>query len=204
VRHPSKCALFLVGLAVLREPAMRLTLVLTIALAALPGCHHEAPIAQPKAGEAAPLPPASGTPLGYLIDSSFDLKLREDQLKQLQEIDASLAARDAEIDTQLRQIERPDPDEAEAEKQAAAAGHPRRHNNAPGAAGKPTGDAAKLHDIRNSQDRDALTKVWAILDKDQQTAAAKILSEHDVEVPGQKKKVEQTSEDGTPVPGLEP
>jgi hypothetical protein len=183
---------------------LRSFLAACLALAPLVGCHHETPIAQPHPGEKAPLPPASGTPLGYLIDAQTDLKLNDDQVKKLQELDASLAARDAEIDTQLRQVEKPDPDEAEAEKQAAAAGHPRRHNNAPGASGKPTGDAAKLHEIRNSQDLDALTKAWVILDKDQQVAAAKILSDHDVQVPGQKKKVEQTSDDGTPVPGLEP
>ena len=170
--------------------------VLLLALA-LPACHHEAPIQAPK-GDQAPLPPASGTPLGYLLDNQGDLKLREDQLKKLQDIDASLAARDAEIDTQLRQLEKP-----EEEEQTPPGQKPHRHNNAPGAAGKPTGDAAKLHDIRNSQDRDALTKAWAILDKDQQSAAAKILQDHDVEVPGTHKKVEQTSDDGTPIPGLD-
>jgi hypothetical protein len=177
---------------------LRISLAVTCGLV-LAACHHETPIAQPNPGERAPLPPASGTPLGYLLDASSDLKLREDQLKQLQDIDASLAARDAEIDTELRQLEKP----AE-EEQPEPGRKPQRHNNAPGAAGKPTGDAAKLHDIRNTQDHEALTKAWAILDKDQQSAAAKILQDHDVEVPGTHKKVEQTSDDGTPVPGMEP
>jgi hypothetical protein len=176
---------------------LRLSAILPLAFA-LSACHHETPIAQPLPGEHAPLPPASGTPLGYLLDAQSDLKLRDDQVKKLQDMDASLAARDAEIDTQLRQLEKP-----EQEEQTPPGQKPHRHNNAPGAAGKPSGDAAKLHDIRNSQDRDALTRAWAILDKDQQTAAAKLLQDHDVEVPGTHKKVQQTSDDGTPVPGLD-
>ena len=177
---------------------LRLVFALPLVLA-LVACHHEAPIAEPRPGEQAPLPPASGTPLGYLLDSSTDLKLRDDQLKQLQDLDASLAARDAEIDTQLRQIEKPEEEEPPQQGQK-----PKRHNNAPGATGKPTGDAAKLHDLRNSQDRDALKKAWALLDQDQQATAAKILQDHDVEVPGTKKKQEQTSDDGVPIPGMEP
>jgi hypothetical protein len=178
---------------------MRFAVVLLLALAA---CHHDTPPAHPKPGDLPPLPPASGTPIGYLLDSQSELKLREDQVKQLQEIDASLAVRDAEIDTQLRQID----SRQAAEEEPPPRGAPQKpRNRAPGAAGKPTGDAATLHKIRDTNDRDALRKAWTLLDKDQQVAATKILQEHDVEVPGAPKKQEQTTEEGgTPLPGMEP
>jgi hypothetical protein len=180
---------------------MRLLLAVLFALIAAPvaACHHDSAPAHPKAGDLPPLPPASGTPLGYLIDAQSELKLNDDQLGKLKELDQSLAARDAEIDTQLRQVERPE------EEPPTPKGQKRpRHNNAPGASGKPSGDAAKLHAIRDSQDHDALKKAWVILDKDQQGIAAKILGDHDVEVPGQKRLQAPTTDEGTPVPGMEP
>jgi hypothetical protein len=175
---------------------MRLLFALLFALAA---CHDNSAPAHPNPGEMPPLPPASGTPVGYLIDSQHDLKLRDDQVKQLQDIDQSLAARDAEIDTQLRSLEKPEEEEPTPKGQK-----PRRHNNAPGAAGKPQGDAAKLHAMRDGNDRDAIRKAWAILDKDQQDLATKILTDHDVEIPGHKKQAQKTDDEGTPLPGMEP
>ena len=173
-------------------------LVFALALFAA-SCHREPATEHPKPEDLPPLPPASGTPVGYILDARGDLKLRDDQVKKLTDIDQSLAARDAEIDTQLRQIERPDPEEEKAERSQG-----RHHNNAPGASGAPTGDAAKLHQIRNSNDREALRQAWALLDKDQQSKAKQILQDRGVEVPGEKKQQQDTSEDGTPVPGMEP
>jgi hypothetical protein len=178
---------------------MRLVLAVLFVLAA---CHRDTAPAHPKAGDLPPLPPASGTPIGYLLDSQSDLKLRDDQLKQLQDLDASLAARDAEIDTQLRQVEHAEPEEPPAKGQK-----PKRRNMAPGVGVQQSGDAQKLHAARDSQDRDALRKAWAILDKDQQQAATKILTDHDVEVPGQKKQAPAGPSDpneGQPLPGMEP
>lgn len=175
---------------------MRLLLALLLVFA----CHNETSPAHPKSGDLPPLPPASGTPIGYLLDSQSDLKLRDEQVKKLQELDSSLAARDAEIDTQLRSIEKPEQEEPTPKGQK-----PRRRNMAPGSSGPPQGDAAKLHAMRDANDRDALKKVWAILDKDQQEVAAKILGDHDVEVPGQKKhQGPATTDEGTPLPGMEP
>ena len=177
-------------------PGMRLVLALLFVFA----CHNETSPAHPKPGDLPPLPPASGTPIGYLLDSQSDLKLRDDQVKKLQELDQSLSARDAEIDTQLRSIEKPEQDEPTPKGQK-----PKRHNMAPGSLGPPQGDAAKLHAMRDSNDRDALKKAWVILDKDQQEAAAKILGDHDVEVPGHKKQQgSATTDEGTPLPGMEP
>ena len=179
---------------------MRLrTVALLFALAA---CHREPQPTHPKPGDLPPLPPASGTPVGYLIDSAGDLKLRDEQLKELKEIDTSLAARDAEIDTQLRQIEKPAEDEQEDPKQRGGPHRPK--NNAPGVGIQQTGDSKKLHDIRDAQDRDALKRAFALLDADQKANATKILQDHDVEVPGAPKKAAPTADDGTPLPGGEP
>ncbi|HUJ59639.1 MAG TPA: hypothetical protein VLX92_14140 [Kofleriaceae bacterium] len=178
---------------------VRFLLALLVGLAA---CHREPQPTHPDPNNLPPLPPASGTPVGYLLDAQGSLKLSADQLTHLQQIDASLAARDAEIDTQLRQVEKPPEDDPDEKNVPPDKRKP--HNNAPGAQGKPTGDAARLHDIRDAQDRDALKQVWALLDKDQKTTAAKILSDHDVEVPGAPRKREQTSDDGVPLPGMEP
>jgi hypothetical protein len=169
------------------------------------GCHREPEPAHARAGDLPPLPPASGTPVGYLIDARGELKLRDDQLSKLKDIDSSLAARDAEIDTQLRQIEKPQEEDEPPQRGGGGGGRAHHHNNAPGASGQPTGDAAKLHQIRASNDREALRQAWALLDPDQQKSAQHILEDRGVEVPGApKKQQDQTSDDGTPVPGLEP
>jgi len=180
---------------------MRWTFALLLAAA----CHHEPDTMHPKPGDLPPLPPASGTPIGYLIDAAGDLGLRPDQLDHLKQIDASLAARDAEIDTQLRQLERPEEDEQPSPQQRKAGMKAPRHNNAPGAQVVSKGDAGKLHKMRDANDRDALKQAWALLDDGQQTGAKKILQDRGVGVPGESKKNDQPDpDDGRPVPGLEP
>jgi hypothetical protein len=182
---------------------MRLAaLVLALAFA---GCHHDPQPMHPAPGDLPPLPPASGTPIGYLIDDKADLGLRDDQLTQLKQIDTSLAARDAEIDTQLRQIERPEEDEQLDPKDIKNGKKPHRHAYAPGADMTTNGDAQKLHQMRSQNDREAVKKAMALLDPPQQDKAKKILADHDVEVPGASKKNDQPNpDDGQPVPGLEP
>jgi hypothetical protein len=177
---------------------------LLLGLLVCAGCHHDPQPMHAKPGELPPLPPASGTPIGYLIDAQTDLQLRDDQLTTLKQLDTSLAANDAEIDTQLRQIE-PQEEEEELTPQQVKAGQKRHHkSHAPGSAGPPTGDAARLHGIRDSADRDALKKAWAVLDPDQQTKAKPILEQRGVEIPGEGKKKPPTSDDGQPMPGMEP
>jgi hypothetical protein len=146
--------------------------------------------------EAPPLPPASGTPVGYLIDSASQLSLRDDQLAKLQDIDRSLSARDDEIETQIRLIEKPE-DDPEVPKGTP----PPRHNNAPGAQVKTTPDAAKLREARKSGDDDALRKAFALLDPPQQTAARKLLQDRGITPPGaEAKPVKHDPSDGTPLP----
>ena len=183
---------------------MRLVALLVLGLS-LASCHSDPQPMHPAPGDLPPLPPASGTPIGYLIDASQDLQLRADQLTQLQDIDRSLAARDAEIDTQLRQIERPEEDEQLTPKEMKAGKKPPRHAYAPGAAVVTNADSQKLHTIRAANDRDAVKKALARLDPTQQDKAKTILADHDVEVPGaSKKNGHSTADDGQPVPGLEP
>lgn len=129
-----------------------------------------------------PLPPASGTPVGYLIDNATQLNLRDDQLARLQDIDRGLSARDDTIETQIRLIEKPAED-PEVPKGAP----PPRHNNAPGAQVKTTPDAAKLRETRKSGDDDALRKAFAILDPAQQTAARKLLEDRGITPPADAK-----------------
>ncbi|MDB4954455.1 MAG: hypothetical protein JWO36_2024 [Myxococcales bacterium] len=178
------------------------TTILGLALAFC-GCHHDPEPIHAGENELPPLPPASGTPVGYLIDSADNLKLRDEQIKKLKEIDTSLAAQDASIDTQLRQIEKPTEEEEEPQPKGPGA-HPRkRHNNAPGQNMTTTADAAKLHDMRAANDRDALKKALALLDPAQQESALKILEDRGIEV-GKAKKHEAGGDDGTPLPGAEP
>ena len=73
--------------------------VLAIAIAAALGCGHDAkPVVQPD--DHPPLPPASGTPIGYLIDDAAELKLTDDQLTQLKTIDSELATKLDLVDSQ--------------------------------------------------------------------------------------------------------
>jgi len=64
-------------------------------------CHHDAPPPAEPAGTP-PLPPASGTPIGYLIDDARELKLDDNQVTKLRDIDTGLAAQLEVIDAQTR------------------------------------------------------------------------------------------------------
>lgn len=181
---------------------MRFALVLFLAIAA---CHSDPAPAHPEPGEVPPLPPASGTPVGYLIDSSSDLNLREDQIQKLKDIDASLAAQNADLDVQLRQIEKPQDEEHLSPQEMKAGAKPQHYNNAPGASVKTNADAAKLHQMHADNDKAALKKAWALLDAAQQPIAKKILEDRGVEVPGAVKKADSHDDSaGEPLPGMEP
>ena len=173
---------------------LRVSVLAALALA-LPaiGCSHDAtPVESPAPP---PLPPSSGTAIGYLLDNATDLKLTDPQIKQMTELDRSLAAQNDEIDTQLRAIETPD------EEQPEKGQPPPRHNNAPGAQIKTTPDAAKLHRAHDMNTKDALSRVFKLLDPTQQDASRKILESHGVKLaPGSKAdKKPGEGEDGTPL-----
>lgn len=154
----------------------------------------------PKEGELPPLPPASGTAVGYLVDNAAPLKLSPEQLDKLKALDTSLAAKNDSIDTQLRALERPDEEPAEKGKP------PPRHNNAPGAQVTTSPAAQKLHQTRAANDRDALVKAFALLDDEQKQTATRLLHERGIAAPGAAKNDEpaHADSDGTPLPGMEP
>jgi hypothetical protein len=170
---------------------------LFLAVLAISACHKDVdpPPMHPKEGELPPLPPSSGTPVGYLVDNAGQLKLTDDQLRQLKDIDTSLSARDSEIDTQLRIIEKP------AEDPPSEKGSPPvRHNNAPGAQVRTTPDAAKLHAAKRENDFEALQKAFKLLDAEQQATARRLLEERGVTAPGSAPKQQRrTTDDGVPM-----
>jgi hypothetical protein len=172
----------------------------------LAACHHDPQPIHPKPGDLPPLPPASGTPIGYLLDARLDLALTPDQVDQLKKIDTSLAARDADIDTQLRQIERPEEDQELSPQEQKAGMKRQRHAYSPKDQQLSTNqDAARLHEIRKANDRDAVKKALALLDEQQLGKARAILTEHDVDLPdAPKKPAGPDPSDGQPVPGMEP
>jgi hypothetical protein len=179
---------------------MRLWFVLLLALVACGPKHTK-----PEPGELPPLPPASGTAVGYLVDAAGSLALRDEQLTKLKQIDASLAAENGQIDAQLRQIERPVPEEQLSPQQQKAGETTQRYDNAPGKSTIQTNDSVKLRKLRDQNDHDALKKAFAVLDPDQVTKAKQILADRGVEVPGeQKQEPTRSEEDGKPLPGMEP
>lgn len=171
--------------------------VLLLALATACGGGDPKPM-KPKEGELPPLPPASGTAVGYLVDNASQLKLRDDQLEKLKALDTSLSAKNDSIDTQLRTMERPNEEEPQKNKP------PPRHNNAPGAQITTSPDAQKLHKMRADNDEAALAKAFAVLDDDQKAVARRLLDERGISTPGAGKQPEPTSDDGKPLPGMEP
>lgn len=178
---------------------MRLWFALLLALCAC----HPTPTAPPP-GEVPPLPPASGTAVGYLIDSAGELELRDDQLHELQKIDDGLAAQNGQIDAQLRQIEKPMPEQELSPQEQKAGVPPPRYNNAPGASTITTNDSVKLRKMRDQNDHQALKKAFAILDADQVEKAERILTARGVDVPDEAKPQPASGSGAAmPLPGAE-
>ena len=171
-----------------------LRLLLLLAGLAVAGCHHDPKPMTPKEGELPPLPPASGTAVGYLVDNASALELRPEQLTKLKEIDTSLAARNDSIDTQLRTMVKPDEEPTQKGKPAP------RHNHAPGAQVKTTGEVGKLQDARAATEREALQRAFAVLDPGQQETARRLLDERGIVAPGAQKQTPTRSDaDGVPL-----
>lgn len=157
-----------------------LRMILIASALVLGGCHRDPKPMTPAEGELPPLPPASGTPVGYLLDNASQLELTADQTEKLRKIDTSLSARNDGIDTQLREIEKPEEMEP-ADKKAPPPPPP---NMAPGAQPmRTTADASKLHAARTANNKDALEKAFAILDDKQQVTARKLLDDRGISSP---------------------
>ena len=166
----------------------------------------QAPVDRP------PLPPASGTPIGYLLDGAGELHLRDDQLAQLRQIDTSLAGELDAIDTQLRGATAKPEDSAGPPPQSMGGGrggrhggHGRHRSGGAGADGAaPHADPAaadRLTEERRADVKDALARAFAILDAAQQPAAKKILEDHDVDVDAGTAKPPAADEPGGGEPG---
>jgi hypothetical protein len=168
----------------MRLVPITLLLVLGLGLGlAVAGCRRDPQPMKPEPGELPPLPPASGTAVGYLVDAAGDLALRDDQLDQLKELDGSLAVRNGELDVQIRQIERPVPQEQLSAQQQKAGEQQPRYNNAPGASTIMTDESRRLRKLRDENEREALTRAFAVLDEDQTVKARSILEARGVVLP---------------------
>lgn len=163
---------------------VRFAIVLVLCAA----CHHDAAPAEP--ADKPPLPPASGTPIGFIIDDASELKLTDVQLAKLHDIDTTLAAELEKIDAASRSQSRP----AEGDGSTPPAGGGRHHRggggghhrspgpgSGAGSAGAPA-MTTKLADQRSADVKDALTEAFGILDPTQQVTAKKVLADHDVDL----------------------
>jgi hypothetical protein len=173
--------------------------VLAGVVAAAPGCGGDAkPVVQPD--DHPPLPPASGTPVGYLIDDATELALRDDQLVQLKAIDDELATQLAALDAHGHA-----PRAAPAAGGAAGGGGGRhgggRHGGGGrrGGGGAGGGGAGSAHaapaasaggadaanhatEARADDVRDALARAFTILDPGQQQIARRVLTDRGVDL----------------------
>jgi hypothetical protein len=79
-------------------------------LGAVAGCSHDARPVQPQDPAAPPpaLPPASGTPIGYLVEAG-ELKLSDDQVTKLKAIDDNLATQLMYVENMQRNAAEPPP-----------------------------------------------------------------------------------------------
>jgi hypothetical protein len=169
------------------------------------GCSHEAkPVVAPD--EHPPLPPASGSPIGHLVDDAAELQLRDDQLAKLKQIDDELGAKLAASETSLHtgepvpQDNRPDAPrglgfhagggQATVDQHGVPAGNfPTRG----GATGFPSENVqSKQYVIRGStidginrdrarDTRDAIRRALALLDDAQRAIARRVLTDHGVD-----------------------
>ena len=155
-------------------------LFVVAALCLAAGCHSDKGPQQPAPSEV-PLPPASGTAVGYLIDNAGSLELKQDQLDKLKQIDVSLAAKNETLEVQMREIEQPEEPEEAPDKHETEI---KSKNWAPGAtAVHTTQDSGKLHDAHAQNTQEALTKAFSVLDEKQQKTALKLLADRGIKGP---------------------
>jgi len=174
-------------------------LVLGVGLAA--ACGPKQDVIEPSGPP--PLPPASGTPIGYLVDAKADLALTNDQLGKLQDVDSSLAAENGSLDAQLRQLEKPMPGAELSPTQQKAGETAPRYDNAPGRSTITTDDSVKIRKLHAENEQRAIQKAFAVLDEKQVVIARRILQDRGIKVPGETKAASTQSDDGTPLPGLD-
>jgi hypothetical protein len=152
-------------------------------------CHHDPDPVEP-AGTP-PLPPASGTPIGFLIDDA-DLHLSSDQLGKLRDIDTALAAQIDTIDKATRSANKPAPDPSQQQQQPmgrrgrrggmGGGGGGQRHSGSGAGSAAAAAATGKLADERTEDVKAALERAFALLDPKQQARAKQVLADHDVDL----------------------
>lgn len=161
------------------------------------GCSHEArPAVQPD--ERPPLPPASGTPIGHLVDGAGELELSDDQLGKLKVIDGDLAGQLTADDSELR----PEPVATSLEEKPRGLGFraggvdhgvggQRGSYSNPGGASSgergsgqtviPAATVGHVYQQRARHVRDAIKRALGLLDPGQQVIARRLLVDHGVD-----------------------
>jgi hypothetical protein len=157
------------------------------------GCSHEAkPVVAPE--DHPPLPPAS--PVGYLVDDTAELKLSDDQLGKLREIDGALGTKLATYESELRNGEPVPGNSAPKPPGVNFGGGTSSTNPANGATGNaanmtPPVETTKTYVVsgetvtrirrdRARDTREAIGRALALLDATQQGIARRVLTEHGV------------------------
>lgn len=190
---------------------MRVMMLVAALVLGVAACGPKGDVIEPSGPP--PLPPASGSVIGYLIDAKAQLALRDDQLTKLEHIDSRLAANNGQLDAQLRMIEKPAPGQELSPQQQKAGEQTARYNNAPGVSTVGNGDSAKIHKLREENDAEAIKDALAILDPKQQVTAKRILEDRGIDVPGEgsaqpsrrgQNAPATPSDSGAPLPGMEP
>jgi hypothetical protein len=159
------------------------------------GCSHEArPVVAPD--EHPPLPPAS--PVGYLVDDAGELKLSNDQLGKLREIDDALGSKLASYESELRNGEPVPGNPAAPPSRGLTLGGGAATTQATGPAGQTpvstqgaptettktyvvTGETVtRIRRARARDTREAIGNALALLDATQRVIARRVLTDHGV------------------------
>jgi hypothetical protein len=177
-----------------------------VTLAALAGagvgaaCSRDtAPAVQPVGPEEPPpLPPASGSPIGFLLDDT-SLSLRDDQRTKLHEIDSDLGAKLVYLDSVMRNTGSATAPGDDSSRGGIAFGASQgRGSDVQGVGGQdnggPSGGARsaqiaadnaairkRVPEVRAHDVRDAIARALAVLDPPQRDLARKILVERGVD-----------------------
>ncbi|MDX2093852.1 MAG: hypothetical protein SFX73_38820 [Kofleriaceae bacterium] len=139
----------------------------------LAACQHDAgPRAPAEPIEQMPLPPASGTVIGILIDAAHDLALLDDQVMRLREIDARL-------DVELRRLEAERPRHRPP---VPPGGPPGGGMGGPRAGGPDKAAMARVLAMQTESLRVALRDALAVFSETQRPRAVELLSQHDIDV----------------------
>lgn len=170
------------------------------------GCSHDPKPTVVEPAGPPPLPPASGTPIGYLVDDAGELKLSDEQLTKLKAIDDELAAKLGTLDAQLHS-----PSAAAGSGQSRGrrrggggggggfrGGGGRRGGMRGGGAGSGSGSGSgsaaprsaaasadtinRVNEERAADVRDAIDRSLALMDVVQRVIAKRVLTEHGVDL----------------------